>query len=267
MQVVILCGGQGTRIRDVADDVPKPIIPIGNRPILWHIMKGYAQHGFNRFVLCLGYKGWAIKRYFLDYHLFENNFSIRLGRPDSVELHGPAVGEDWHVTLVETGLEAMTGCRVKRVERYIEGDRFLLTYGDGVSDVDLSELVRFHRGHGKVGTVTAVRQPGRFGELEQEGDRVTEFSEKPLTARGWINGGFFVFERAVFDYLRDDVNLVFEQQPLKDLAHNDELMAYKHHGFWHPMDSSRDYRFLNDLWNEGKAPWKTWAPGAVRRAA
>ncbi|MCC6417065.1 MAG: glucose-1-phosphate cytidylyltransferase [Gemmataceae bacterium] len=267
MQVVILCGGQGTRIRDVADDIPKPIIPIGNRPILWHIMKGFAQHGFNRFVLCLGYKAWVIKRYFLDYHLFENNFSIRLGESDSVRIHGSAVGEDWEVTLVETGLASMTGCRIKRVERFIQGDRFLLTYGDGVADVNVTDLVRFHRSHGKMGTVTAVRQPGRFGELEQDGDRVVEFSEKPLISRGWINGGFFVFERAIFDHLQDDVNLVFEQQPLKNLAHGGELRAFKHHGFWHPMDSSRDYRFLNDLWDEGKAPWKTWTPETLKRAA
>jgi glucose-1-phosphate cytidylyltransferase len=267
MQVVILCGGQGTRIRDVADDVPKPIIPIGHRPILWHIMKTYAHYGFNRFVLCLGYKSWVIKRYFLDYHLTENNFTVKIGAPDQVAIHPPSVGEDWQVTLVETGLESMTGCRIKRIEKYIDGDRFMLTYGDGVADVDVGALVKFHNSHGKLGTVTAVRQPGRFGELEHDGALVTEFSEKPPASSGYINGGFFVFERALFDRLEDDVNLVFEQQPLKSLAHDGELMMFKHHGFWHPMDSSRDYGLLNKLWAEDKAPWKVWDAAAPRKRA
>jgi glucose-1-phosphate cytidylyltransferase len=269
MQVVILCGGQGTRIRDVADDIPKPMIPIGGRPILWHIMKGFAQHGHTDFVLCLGYKSWVIKRYFLDYHLAGADFSLHLGRPEGVRVHGGHAGEHgWHVTLAETGLDAMTGCRLKRVEKYITADTFMLTYGDGVADVNLPKLVEFHEGHGKLGTVTAVQPPGRFGELELEGRRVTEFSEKPLLARGRINGGFFVFQRGIFDRLRDDPGLVFENGPLVQLAHDGELMAFPHDGFWHPMDSSRDYKFLNELWAADRAPWNTWdEPAAPLRAA
>ncbi len=270
MQVVILCGGQGTRIRDVADDIPKPMIPVGGRPILWHIMKGFAQHGHADFVLCLGYKSWVIKRYFLDYRLAGADFSLRLGDAGDVRVHGGRGGEDgWHVTLAETGLDAMTGCRVKRVEKYVTGDTFLLTYGDGVADVNVAELLAFHRSHGKLATVTAVQPPGRFGELELDGRRVAEFSEKPLLSQGRISGGFFVFERAVFARLQDDPGLVLESGPLVQLARDGELMAYQHDGFWHPMDSSRDYKYLNDLWAAHKAPWNTWEarPAALRAAA
>ena len=267
MEVVILCGGQGTRIRDVADDIPKPMIPVGGRPILWHIMKTYAHHGFTDFVLCLGYKSWVIKRYFLDYHLAGADVTLRLGRPDEARVHGGA-GEDWNVTLAETGLDAMTGCRVKRVEKYITGENFLLTYGDGVADVNVRRLVEFHRAHGKVGTVTAVQPPGRFGELELEGRRVRDFSEKPPLTRGRISGGFFVFRRELFDRLPDDdPGLVFERDPLTGLARDGELMAFPHDGFWHPMDSSRDYKYLNDLWAERAAPWNTWEAAPARRAA
>jgi glucose-1-phosphate cytidylyltransferase len=258
MQVVILCGGQGTRIRDVADDIPKPMIPVGGRPILWHIMKGFARHGLTDFVICLGYKSWVIKRYFLDYHLAATDFTLRLNAPSSVRLQGPLSHENWQVTLAETGVDAMTGCRVKRVEKYLTGDSFLLTYGDGVADVDLAELLAFHRAHGGLGTVTAVRPPSRFGEIELTDDRVVEFAEKPVTARGWINGGFFVFRRRFLDRLEDDPGLVLEQGPLRQLAADGEMRAYRHHGFWQPMDSSRDYRYLNDLWDRGAAPWKTW---------
>jgi glucose-1-phosphate cytidylyltransferase len=267
MQVVILCGGQGTRIRDVAEDVPKPMIPVGGRPILWHIMKGYAQAGFTDFVLCLGHKSWAIKRYFLDYRLAELDFSLRLGDPVGARAHGETHAEDWHVTLAETGTEAMTGCRLKRVEKYITGDTFMLTYGDGVADVNLAALVAYHKGHGKIGTVTAVQAPGRFGEIELDGAQVVEFNEKPLVSRGRINGGFFVFDRRFFDRLRNDPTLVLEQAPLMGLARDGELMAYRHDGFWHPMDSSRDYRYLNDLWAQGNAPWNTWDVRRVRSAA
>jgi glucose-1-phosphate cytidylyltransferase len=264
--VVILCGGQGTRIRDVADDVPKPMIPIGDRPILWHIMKGFAQHGFTDFVLCLGYKSWVIKRYFLDYHLAQANFTLELGAPGTAAIHAPASQEKWRVTLAETGLGAMTGCRVKRVEKYIHGDTFLLTYGDGVADVNVRRLVEFHRGHGKIGTVTAVQPPGRFGEIELGGARVLEFNEKPLLSRGRVNGGFFVFDRRIFRRLEDDPGVVLEQGPLMSLARDGELMAHLHDGFWHPMDNSRDHRTLNDLWDQGKAPWKTWGTPALRVA-
>ncbi len=260
MQVVILCGGQGTRIRDVAEDIPKPMIPIGGQPILWHIMKGFAYHGFNDFILCLGYKSWIIKRYFLDYHLAGADFSLDLREHGPVRIHEPTFSEDWHVTLAETGQQAMTGCRVKRIEKYLTGDTFLLTYGDGVADLHVRKLVEFHRSHGKLATVTAVRPPGRFGEIELDGPQVVEFNEKPLRSRGRINGGFFVFQRAFLDRLSEDPDLVLEQEPLMQLAHDGELMAYLHNGFWQPMDNSREYKYLNDLWADNRAPWNIWQP-------
>ena len=267
MQVVILCGGQGTRIRDVTEDVPKPMVPIGNRPILWHIMKGFAQHGHTDFVLCLGYKSWSIKRYFLEYYLANSNFSVDLGQPDQIAVHGSLGEENWRVTMVETGLDAMTGCRVKRIEKYITEDTFMLTYGDGLSDVNITQLVEFHQSHGKIGTVTAVQPPGRFGEIEMNGSQVVDFTEKPLQAPGRISGGFFVFNRPIFDRLQNDTSLVFEQTPLTQLAHDEQLMAYCHDGFWHPMDSSRDYKLLNDLWAQGNAPWNSWDTRRLRVAA
>jgi glucose-1-phosphate cytidylyltransferase len=267
MQVVILCGGQGTRIRDVADDIPKPMIPIGDRPILWHIMKGFAHHGFTDFILCLGYKGWIIKRYFLDYHLANSDFSLSLGTHRDLRIHGSNPEEDWNVTLAETGLDAMTGCRMKCIERYITGDDFMLTYGDGVADINIRQLVDFHRGHGKFGTVTAVRPPGRFGEIDLDGNQVVEFNEKPLLTRGRISGGFFVFQRRMFDRLQDDVGLVLEQAPLMQLARDGQLMAHLHNGFWQPMDNSRDYKYLNELWEAGKAPWNCWEAPPLRAVA
>jgi glucose-1-phosphate cytidylyltransferase len=267
MQVVILCGGQGTRIRDVADDIPKPMIPIGDRPILWHIMKSYAQHGFSDFILCLGYKGWIIKRYFLDYRLANSDFSLMLGNPGQARVHGASPEDHWHLTLADTGLEAMTGCRVKRIERYITGEHFLLTYGDGVADVNIGQLVKFHQGHGKIGTVTAVRPPGRFGEIDLDGHQVAEFNEKPLLTRGRISGGFFVFQRRIFERLPDDPGLIFEQAPLMQLARDGELMAHLHDGFWQPMDNSRDYRYLNELWDAGRAPWNNWDTLRLRAVA
>jgi glucose-1-phosphate cytidylyltransferase len=258
MQVVILCGGQGTRIRDVAEDLPKPLVPIGGRPILWHIMKGFAQQGFDDFILCLGYKSWLIKRYFLDYQAAQADFSLRLAAPEQVQILAPAALENWQVTLAETGLDAMTGCRVKRIEKYITDDHFFLTYGDGVANVDLPKLLEFHRVHGKTATLTAVQPSGRFGELEFDGDRVLEFAEKPVQARGWINGGFFVLNRRIFDLLENDADLAFEGPPLQGLCRDGELMAYRHHGFWHPMDNSRDFKYLNTVWDAERAPWNTW---------
>ena len=267
MQVVILCGGQGTRIRDVADDIPKPMIPIGDRPILWHIMKGFAHHGFTDFILCLGYKGWIIKRYFLDYHLANSDFSLGLGTHGDLRIHGSNPEEDWNVTLAETGLDAMTGCRTKRIERYITGDDFMLTYGDGAADINIRQLIDFHRGHGKIGTVTAVRPPGRFGEIDLDGNQVVEFNEKPLLTRGRISGGFFVFQRRMFDRLENDAGLVLEQTPLMQLARDGQLMAHLHNGFWQPMDNSRDYKYLNELWEAGKAPWNCWEAPRLRAVA
>jgi glucose-1-phosphate cytidylyltransferase len=267
MQVVILCGGQGTRIRDVADDIPKPMIPIGGQPILWHIMKGYAHHGYTDFILCLGYKSWIIKSYFLNYHLADSDLTLNLRNPGKVHIHSSHGKDDWHLTLAETGLDAMTGCRIKRIEKFVTGDHFMLTYGDGVGDVDIERLVAFHKQHGKIGTVTAVQPPNRFGEVELDGLHVADFMEKPLVSQGWISGGFFVFQRAIFDRLHDDPDLIFEYAPLKQLAGDRQLMAYQHQGFWQPMDNSRDYRHLNDLWAKGQAPWKTWEAASLRKAA
>ena len=267
MQVVILCGGQGTRLRDVSEDIPKPLVPIGDRPILWHIMKGYAECGFTDFVLCLGYKSWSIKRYFLEYFLAHSNVTVDLGSPHEYEVHGSLGEEDWKVTMVETGLDAMTGCRVKRIEPYIKGDTFHLTYGDGVSDVDINALVDFHHSHGKIGTVTAVQPPGRFGEIALKGNQVVDFMEKPVQAPGRISGGFFVFNRKIFNRLKDDPTTVLEQQPLMRLAQDGQLQAWRHDGFWHPMDNSRDHKHLNDLWATGNAPWKRWGSPRLRIAA
>jgi glucose-1-phosphate cytidylyltransferase len=267
MQTVILCGGMGTRIRDVADDIPKPMITIGDRPILWHIMRTYAAHGLNQFVLCLGYKSWSIKKWFLDHRLSSADFTFSTADPDAIEVHARGAVEDWRVTFAETGLNAMTGCRVKRAEKYIAGDTFLLTYGDGVCDVDIADLLRYHRGHGKLATVTAVRSPGRFGEIEIRGSRVAAFREKPSFAPGRISGGYFVFQREVFARLADDESLVLEHGPLADLAADGELMAYPHDGFWHPMDNSRDYQHLNALWASGQAPWAVRGRGGLPAAA
>jgi glucose-1-phosphate cytidylyltransferase len=267
VQVVILCGGQGTRIRDVAEDIPKPMIPIGGRPILWHIMKGFADFGFEEFVLCLGYKSWVIKRYFLDYHLANADFSISLSSQKQASVLGRLPAEDWQVILAETGLDAMTGCRIKRIEKYLQGDTFFLTYGDGLADVNLDDLLAFHRRHGKLGTVTAVRPPSRFGEIEVNNGRVHQFNEKPLLTRGYINGGFFVFNRGFLEYLADDPALVLEQGPLHGLAEAGELMAYQHHGFWQPMDNSRDFKHLNDLWDNHSAPWVSVPAPPLRRVA
>lgn len=267
MQVVILCGGQGTRIRDVTEDIPKPMIPIGSQPILWHIMKGFAHYGFTDFVLCLGYKSWAIKQYFLNYHLAKADFTLELENPGQVQIRHSLSEENWRITFAETGTDAMTGCRVKRIESYITGDTFLLTYGDGLADLNIRRLVKFHLAHGRIGTVTAVQPPGRFGEIELAGNQVLEFNEKPLLTRGRINGGFFVFQRRLFDRLQDDPSLVFEQEPLMQLARDGELHAFLHDGFWQPMDNSREFRYLNDLWAQGKAPWNTWQAPPLRSAA
>ena len=255
MRVVILCGGFGTRIRDVTDDVPKPMIPIGERPILWHIMKGFARFGYDDFILCLGYKGWAIKRWFLDLQLAGSDFSMRLDEPNQVQLHDAGGVEPWRITFAETGLDTLTGSRIKRIEKYIEGDSFMVTYGDGVGNIAIDELVATHQKHQRLATVTAVRSPGRFGEMEIDHNRVVEFNEKPLVAPGWISGGFFVFHRDIFKRINNEQNIILEQEPLQELAHDGQLMAYHHAGFWHPMDSSRDYKYLNDLYQRGRTPW------------
>jgi glucose-1-phosphate cytidylyltransferase len=258
MKAVILCGGQGTRIRDVADDIPKPMIRIGERPILWHIMRTYAASGVADFVLCLGYKGWAIKEYFLNLRAQVADLTIHPGRPGAVEFADADFPEaDWRIHCAETGLAAQTGARLWRVRDRLAGEElFCLTYGDGVADLDVAKVVEFHRSHGKIATVTGVRPPGRFGVMTLDGSRVASFSEKPQAGEGLINGGYFVFSPRVFDYLDDDPGLILEQQPLQRLATDGELMLYEHHGFWQPMDTYREWKLLGDMWDTGKAPWQ-----------
>jgi glucose-1-phosphate cytidylyltransferase len=251
----------GTRIREASDSIPKPLLPIGGKPILWHIMKGYAHQGFKDFVLCLGYKGWLIKEFFLNYQSMTSDLRVTLGRGGSTELLGPSHDEDWRVVLADTGEATMTGGRLAAVRRYVEGDDLMMcTYGDGVADVDVNELVAFHRGHGKIATVTAVRPPGRFGELSMASGRVTAFDEKPQTAGGLINGGFFVFDtRRIWDYLGTDAGTALEGEPMRHLVRERQLVAFEHTGFWQPMDTLREFNLLNELWSSGRAPWKVWA--------
>lgn len=260
MKVVILCGGYGTRIRDVADNIPKPMIPVGGYPILWHIMKYYSSFNHNQFVLCLGYKSHVIKEFFLNYEAFTRDFTITLGSSKSIEFHNDHSESDWKVTLAETGLDAMTGARLRRVQPYVvDDDNFMLTYGDGVGDINIERLLDFHRAHGKILTVTGVRPPGRFGELVGAGDGlVTEFNEKPQASGGRISGGFFVCRREIFDYLDDRDSLVFEQEPMRKLVQDGQMMVYEHDGFWQPMDTHREYQLLNTLYETGKAPWVVW---------
>lgn len=259
MKAVILCGGQGTRIRDASELLPKPLLPIGQHPIVWHIMKGYAAAGVKEFVLCLGYKGWLIKEYFLNYRAKTTDVTVKLGNHEPV-FHGSPAEEDWTVTLAETGENTGTGGRVAAIRRYVEKDGlFCLTYGDGVGDVDLRRLIAFHKEHGKIATVTAVRPPGRFGEMRLEQDRVVEFNEKPQATEGLINGGFFVFDAVrIWDYLGADPLILLEREPLQRLAREGQLVGFAHTGFWQPMDTAREYALLNEAWAKGQAPWKTW---------
>lgn len=259
--VVILCGGEGTRIRDVSELVPKPLLDIGGRPILWHIMKRYGHYGHRRFVLCLGYKGELIKNFFLDYRTQSSDFTLSL-RSSELTLHAGEDVEDWEITLADTGPRAMTGARVAAVRRYVESaPLFMLTYGDGVADLDLDALLDFHRAHGKAATLTGVVPPARFGVIEHDSEQqVREFTEKPHDSNGLINGGFMVFDaERIWEYLpAGDPGLILEREPLRQLAGAGELMVYPHSGFWHCMDTLRDYNQLNRFWAEGKAPWKCW---------
>ena len=260
MKAVILCGGQGTRIRDASEILPKPMLPIGSRPIVWHIMKGYSSHGIDDFVLCLGYKGWLIKEFFLNYESVMADITVHLGQNRPPAFRTNQHDEKWDVTLVDTGEMTQTGGRVAAIRRYVEGDEaFCLTYGDGVADIDVRKLIEVHRGHGKVATVTAVRPPGRFGEIGMEQSVVREFNEKPQASGGFINGGFFVFDgRRIWDYLGDDPGTLLEKDPMQRLAADGQLMGFAHTGFWQPMDTLREYNLLNELWAGGGAPWKTW---------
>jgi glucose-1-phosphate cytidylyltransferase len=258
MKVIILCGGQGTRLREETEFKPKPMVMVGGRPILWHIMKMYGTYGFKDFVLCLGYKGDMIKEYFLNYQAMNNDCTIQLGQHRELESHGAHGEEDFRVTLADTGADNMTGSRVKQVEKYIDDDLVCVTYGDGLSDVNIQKLVEFHRSHGKVGTVTSVRPQSRFGVLQMEDDGlVTNFAEKPQE-QGWISAGLFVFNRSFFQYLSTDPSCVMEQEPLQQLARDGQLMAYRHDGFFFAMDTYREALKLNELWDADQAPWATW---------
>jgi glucose-1-phosphate cytidylyltransferase len=272
MKVVILCGGKGTRLREETDIKPKPMVLIGGKPIIWHIMKGYSHYGFNEFILCLGYKGDVIKDYFLNYDQINNDFTLNLGSK-KLSFHNPCREHDWTITFAETGENTMTGTRIKRIEKYIGSEPFMLTYGDGIGDIDLHKLLEFHQSHGKIGTVTGVRPASRFGELVVEGNKVKEFSEKSQIKSGLINGGFFAFNRGIFDFIDDGDDVIFEREPLEHLTQKGELRVFKHGGFWQCMDTYRDYQLLNNLWagkelehelhfkstNGLMPPWKVWS--------
>jgi glucose-1-phosphate cytidylyltransferase len=255
LKVAILAGGQGTRLAEETEVKPKPMVEIGGRPILWHIMKQYAAHGVREFFVAVGYKGDSIKRYFVDYANLDGSMTIDLAR-GSIERH-ERQGDDWVVHVVDTGQDTQTGGRIKRLERWLGDGTFMVTYGDGVSDVDVADLLRFHREHGRIATVTAVRPPARFGGLVFDGDLVADFTEKPQIGEGWINGGYLVFEPAVFELLRDDAT-VLEADALERLAEERQLVAYRHERFWQCMDTLRDKRLLEALWHSGEAPWKQW---------
>jgi len=257
MKVVLLAGGYGTRLSEKTDLKPKPMVEIGGKPILWHIMKIYSSYGFNDFIILLGYKGYYIKEYFANYYLHQSDVTIDM-QTNKMEVHNNS-SEPWKVTLVDTGLESMTGARIKRVQHHIGNESFLLTYGDGVSNVDIAKSVEFHKNHGKTITMTAIQPEARFGNLDiAENENINQFIEKPKNEAGWINGGFFVCESKVFDYIGDNEDCIFEEKPLQKLALDQEMVAFKHDGFWQPMDTLRDNQKLNTLWKENKAPWKVW---------
>lgn len=260
MKAVILCGGKGTRLREETEYRPKPMLPIGGRPILWHIMKTYAAHGITDFILCLGYKGDMIKNYFRNYLWEAGDVSLRLGRDPEIRFHDQQNEENWSITLAETGEETMTAGRIERIRRHLGNDEeFFLTYGDGVGSIDIEASLAFHRRHQKHLTLTAVRPPGRFGELSlTTSNAVDAFNEKPQTEGGWINGGYFVASTKIFDYVRDSEGVMFEQDPMRRIASEGQLMAFLHEGFWQPMDTYAEYLLLNRLWDKGNAPWKIW---------
>lgn len=254
--VVILCGGLGTRLREETEYKPKPLVEIGGKPILWHIMKVYAAAGFRRFILCIGYKGHLIREYFLNYKTNNCDFTINLTSSD-LKLHG-CHSDDWEVTIAETGASAQTGARVKKIEKYIDTDSFLLTYGDGVANVDAAKLLAFHQEHGKIGTITGIHPTSRFGELIEKEGMVTQFQEKPELRAEIVNGGFFVFNKKIFSYLSEEDGCAMESVPLRTVSKDGQLMVYRHEGFWHSMDTYRDSQTLNQMWDQGKAEWKIW---------
>ena len=251
MKIIILCGGLGTRLAEETQIKPKPMVEIGGRPILWHIMKAYEYYGFHNFILALGYKGEVIKDYFLNYHAYLSDLTVQL-KTGEVSFSNPTA-EDWNVSLVDTGINTLTGGRLLRLKKQFK-ETFMLTYGDGVSDVDLGELLAFHKSHGKIATVTAVRPSARFGGMQIDNSKVLDFKEKPQSGSGWINGGFFVFEPSIFDYLTDDATIL-EREPLEKLVSDGELMAYQHTGYWQCMDTIRDLELLQEIWDSGNVPW------------
>ncbi len=257
MKVVLLAGGFGTRLSEETELRPKPMVEIGGKPILWHIMKTYSQHGFNEFVILLGYKGYYIKEYFANYFLHQSDITIDI-KNNGIEIHNNS-SEPWKVTLLDTGLHSMTGGRIKRAQDFINNEPFMLTYGDGVANIDINELVKFHKSHGKLMTMTSAQPDGRFGALNiSEGNKVLEFKEKPKGDGSWINAGYFVCQPEVFDYITEGDSTVFEQAPLKNIAKDGQLLTYKHDNFWMPMDTLRDKMKLNKMWADNSAPWKTW---------
>ncbi|MDR2866985.1 MAG: glucose-1-phosphate cytidylyltransferase [Methanomassiliicoccaceae archaeon] len=257
MKAVILAGGLGTRISEESHLRPKPMIEIGGQPILWHIMKMYSHHGVNDFVICAGYKQQMIKEYFADYFLHCSDVTFDFSDGGKMQIHSN-VSEPWKVTVVDTGMETMTGGRIKRIKKYVDGETFMLTYGDGVSDVEIDKLQKFHKKCGKRATLTAVRPDGRFGILDMNGDAVASFREKTVEDAGWVNGGFMVLEPEVFDYIKGGDDTIFERDPLEKLSADGQLAAFRHPGFWQCMDTLRDKEKLEDLWKKGRAPWKTW---------
>ncbi len=257
MKVVILAGGFGTRLSEITEIMPKPMVEIGGKPVLWHIMKIYSHFGYNDFIICLGYKGYYIKEYFAHYFLHQSDVTFDFRNNSKMIVHTHHA-EPWLVTLVDTGLHSMTGGRIKRIQKYIDNDTFMLTYGDGVGDVNITELADFHKTRGKYSTVTSVQPSGRFGSLRIDAEsNVSSFMEKPKGDGGWVNGGFFVLEAKVFDYIDDDMT-IWEKEPLENLAKDDQLVAYKHRGFWKAMDTLRDKNELERYWSSGDAPWKIW---------
>lgn len=270
-KVVILCGGMGTRLREETEYRPKPLVEIGGKPILWHIMKIYSHYGFKDFILCLGYKGEMIKEYFLNYEKMNSDFTLKLGTND-IKFYNSCKEQDWTITFVKTGINAMTGARIKRIEKYIDTELFMLTYGDGVANINLRELLKFHKSHGKIGTVTGVNPSSRFGKLVIAENKVKKFSEKPQIKDSFINGGFFIFDKNFFRYLENNDDCILEREPLKNLTSDGELMIYKHKGYWQCMDTYRDLQLLNNLWlgkeqekelffnntKKTEPPWKVW---------
>ncbi len=258
MKVVILCGGLGTRLREETEYRPKPMVNIGNKPILWHIMKIYSHYGLNHFVLCLGYKGYMIKDYFLHYEVLNNDFTIELGKQQQIELHNHHTEKDWRITLADTGEKTLKGARLKCIQKYIDSDQFMVTYGDGVADIDMNDLLAFHNRHGKIATMTGVSPTSRFGEMKIQGNQVEGFFEKPKDNYSIVNGGFFVFQKEIVDYLTEEESCDLEIGALEELANAGQLMVYKHTGFWACMDTHRDVVYLNTLWEESNAAWKVW---------